>query len=226
MSLRLPSKRRIIGWHNGCPVYGISGARPEGDDNTDNTDGTDDSGDGDEGDGGTDGEDKSSEAKKEVISKEEYDALKARMVAADKNTAEALKKVKEYEDKDKSETERLSGQVEELTKANETLAEENKRLKFDNAFALNSKHSWQDPEIVLGLVRNHAEVTIEDDGTVKGLDKALEDISKTKPFLLKDKEDTEENSSASGTSTGAGRKKDKTSVDQDSLRKKYPALNI
>jgi len=230
MSQRL-IRKALIGTVRGVPVYRIAGAQPdgEGEEGTTSTEGGDGGDSGDTGTGGSgEGEETGKPAEGETVSKEEYERLKARMSAADKSAAEALKKVKEYEDKDKSETERLTGQVEELTKTNADLTEENKRLRFDNAFALQSKYSWQDPEIVLGLVRGHELVSVEDDGTIKGLDKALEAIAKAKPFLLKDDEGEGSQSGAgpTGSPTGSTKKNDPSKMDADALRKKYPALNV
>lgn len=231
MSQRLIRKNLFLGYKHGVPVYRIEGAQPEGEgEGTEGSEGTEggDSGDTEGNEGEGEGTGKPAEG--ETVSKEEYERLKARMSAADKSAAEALKKVKEYEDKDKSETERLTGQVEELTNANTELVEQNKRLQFDNAFALQSKHSWQDPEIVLGLVRGHEAVTVEDDGTIKGMDKALDAIAKAKPFLLKESGDGEGASGSSGSTgptgspTGSTKKNDPSKIDADALRRKYPAL--
>lgn len=221
-------RKHVIGYVNGRPVFRVFGAQPDGDEGNESGsgEGGDSGGTGSEGSDG--GEDTGSSSSGETVSKEEHERLKARMQAADKSAAEALKKVKEFEDKDKSETERLTSQVEDLTKTNADLVEENKRLRFDNAFAMQSKHSWQDPEIVLGLVRNHEAVTVEEDGTIKGLDKALEAIAKTKPYLLKSDEggDGQQPPPASGSGTGSGKKNDPSKMDEDALRKKYPALQI
>lgn len=235
MSLRLISKRTPIGTVHGKPVFAIFGATPEGEDEDKGGEGGTGETGGDSGADGGDGTgsdgDKPEDKGDGVISKEEYDKAIARMKAADKNNADLQKKIKEYEDKDKSETERLTGEVTTLKEQNQTLQEENKALRFDNAFALQSKHSWQDPEIVLGLVRKHDLVTVEDDGTIKGLDKALDDIAKTKPFLLKDGSGGEGGSAGrqqpvSGSGTGSGKKNDGGKMDEDALRKKYPALNV
>lgn len=229
MSQRL-IRKNFLGVVKGHPVYRVTGAQPpEGEEGDKGSEGDTGNDSGENGGGEGQGEETGKPAEGETVSKEEYERLKARMSAADKSTAEALKKVKEYEDKDKSETERLTGQVEELSKTNETLVEENKRLRFDNAFALQSKHSWQDPEIVLGLVRSHELVTVEEDGTVKGLDKALDAIAKSKPFLLKDGSEGSGDSGSggpSGSNTGSGKKNDPAKMDADALRKKYPALNV
>jgi hypothetical protein len=232
MSQRLIRKSTtpVIGFMKGVPVYRAFGAQPDDGDTTSGDEGST----GDSGEGGTDGEGTDSndgsgtDANGGTVSKEEYERALARMKAADKNAADALKKVKEYEDKDKSETERLSSEVEDLKKVNEGLADENKRLKFDNAFALQSKHSWQDPEIVLGIVRNHEAVSIDDDGTVSGMEKALDAIAKAKPFLLKTEEGGGDSgpTGPSGSSTGSSKKNDPSKMDEDALRKKYPALNV
>lgn len=215
---------------HGVPVYAIFGAEPPEGDGGDNGGNDPDKQNDPDVSGGTggDGKDGDDPAKSggDTISKEEYESLKARMQAADKRADEAAKKVKEYEDKDKGELEKATERVTELETA---LAEKDKvisDLRFDNAFALSPKHSWHDPAVVLDLVRKRDDVTIGDDGSVKGLEKALDAIAKEKPFLVKGDSDSggDGTHGASGSSTGSGKKNDGKQVDEATLRRKYPAL--
>lgn len=233
MSLRLISKsvKTPVAFVNGVPVYRVFGAEGEGNDS-----GSGDTGDsGDSGDKGKEGTDTGSEGgddakgKDAVISKEEYDKVQARMQAADKRAADLEKKVKEFEDKDKSELEKAQS---DLKTAQDTLAEKDKvilDLRFENAFALKTKYSWHDPEVVLGILRKRDDVEIKEDGTIEGLDKALDAIAKDKPFLVKKEDDDDGGDgkgSASGSGTGSGRRGDQKIADEDKLRSKYKALNV
>lgn len=248
MSLRLVSKqqgRRLIGVVNGRPVYGISGSTtPDGNGNGDGGTGGDSGGTGDGGDGsdggdggtgdGTDGDKPDDKkGKEEPVSREEYERLKARMQASDKNNADLQKKVKEFEDKERTDLEKATNDLQSVTAERDTLAATNKGLQFDLAFALNTKHSWQDPSIVMDLVRKAEGITMEEDGTITGMTEALDKIAKDKPFLLKttDGNDGGDDNgkgqqNPSGTSTGSGKKPDGKGLDENALRKKYPALNL
>jgi hypothetical protein len=211
----------------GVAVFAISGGQPPEDDDKGGDKPEDKPEDDVSGGGSGDKPEDKPGGTGDTVSKEEFESLKARMAAADKRADEAAKKVKEYEDKDKGELEKATERVTELENA---LAEKDKvlaDLRFENAFALNPKHSWQDPSLVLDLLRKRDDVTIEDDGTVKGLDKALDAIAKEKKYLLKDTDDTEDDDTPgpSGSDTGSG-KRQKTKTDEATLAKKYPALNV
>jgi hypothetical protein len=212
----------------GRVVYGIYGGDPDNpDDKTgDSGDGQKDGENGSEGTG-SEGQDDSAATGEAKVSKEEIDRLTERMKAADRRAAAAEAKVKEFEDKDKSETERLTEQVTTLQSQVQERDEVIKNLRFENAFALNAKYSWHDPQVVLGLVKGRDDVTIEEDGTVKGLNKALDAIAKEKSFLVKTEGTGGSTPPPSGSSTGSnGKNGSKNVTDAEALRKKYPALNI
>lgn len=226
MSQRLISKtRKHIGTTSaGLAVFALTGAQD--DDNTDDVSGGDGSG---ENDGG-DGSEGQTDGKKDgdVISKEEYDKIVDRMKAADRNAQAALAKVKEYEDKDKGELEKATETVQTLTAQVQERDEVIKSLRLENTFALNTKYSWHDPSDVMELIRKREDVTIDEDGKVKGLDKALDDIAAKKKYLVKQdgQQEQEQDPPPSGSSTGSGQRGKGKGTDAEALRKKYPALNV
>lgn len=227
MSQRLISKtRRQIGTTSaGLAVFALSGAEK---DDPDSTGVSGEGGDGDTQDGGegSEGSEPASKKDGDVISKEEYDKIVDRMKAADRNAQAALAKVKEYEDKNKDEVTKATERAQELESAVKERDEVIKSLRLENAFALNQKYSWHDPSDVMELVRRRDDVSIDEDGKVVGLDKALDDIASKKKYLVKSDGSDAGDPPTSGSSTGSGPRKDKKTIDQEALRKKYPALNV
>lgn len=232
MSQRLIRKHPMTGcdvtpiWfdQNGIAVFPIMGS-DSGDDDADGDDGDGDGadksdtegqgGDGDDGKGGT-------------VTKEEFEALKARMSAADRRAAEAEKKVKEFEDSKKDEATKAAEKVAELTSANEALTKQVSDLRVENAFLSSNDIDWHDKDVAL----SHADLSevLGEDGDVnkKALKKALEDLAKAKPFLVKtkdgggDKQDLP-NGTTGGT-VGSGGTKKKDGLSDEELKRKYPAL--
>ena len=189
------------------------------------TGGSGSEGQGDGGDGqGGDG-DKGDEPKGGTITQEDYDALKRRMQAADKRASDAEAKIKEHEDAQKDELTKATDRVTELEQENKELSEATTQLRIENEFLASNKYTWHNPKRALSLA-DLSEVTIEDDGKVVGLDKALDALAKSDAYLLKSEKDGEEEppEGSSGSGAGSGRKGDKKTVDKEALQKKYPAL--
>jgi hypothetical protein len=225
MSQRLIRKHPITGacvapiWfdQNGIGVYPIMGADSDGDDGEDGKDGDADS----EGQGGDGDNGKGKETD------EDLEAVKRRMQAADRRAAEAEKKVKEYEDKDKDEVTKATERAKELETQVAERDEQIKDLSMQVAFLSSNDIDWHDKDVAL----SHADLSevLEEDGSVnkKALKKALENLSKEKPFLVKAKDDTHKDdvpNGATGAPAGSGgTKKDKGLTDEE-LKRKYPAL--
>lgn len=167
-------------------------------------------------------------------SPESEDAGKAleRMRAADraksmaeKRAAELEAKLREYEDKDKSELERAQRDAEEF-KAKAEAAEQNlKRERVNNAFLMNNKFAWHNAERALSLL-DLSEVVISEDGKVTGLDKAIEALAKSDPYLLVPEDGNTKGADLppSGQPVGGGAKSGKPTTDREKLLSKYPAL--
>lgn len=231
MSQRLISTRKhpITGeeikplWfdQNGVPFFPPIGAAPE--DDNDDADDSDDDGSGEDD---TEGQD-SGDSTGGTVTAEEFAALKKRMQAADQRASAAEKKVKEFEDKDKDEATKATERITTLESENSALKEKVGDLTLKNAFLSSNDIDWHDKDVALSNA-DLSEV-MQEDGTVdkKALKKALEDLSKAKPFLVKkaDKED-DLPGGQSGSPVGSGRKGDKKKVDEEALRRKYPALYL
>lgn len=90
--------------------------------------------------------------------------------AADRRREEAEKKLKEIADKDKSEIERASGKVQELTEQLTQLQQANKELLLQNAFLTSNTYKWKDPEDALYLAQRKGflDDAMDADGKVDG----------------------------------------------------------
>lgn len=235
MSQRLSSTRKhpITGeeiaplWfdQNGIAFYPPMGAAPDDDGDGDGGQDGDGDGDGDGGEDGSEGQDGSGDGGKK--DDEDVEALRKRMVAADKRAAAAEKRAKELEDKDKDEATKTAERLTEVEAENKALKEQVSDLTLRNAFLSANDVSWHDPDVALSNA--DLEGVMQEDGTVdkKALKKALEDLSKSKPFLVKPKEDGddgEEPSGPTGVNAGSGKKHKKEALDEQRLRQKYPAL--
>ena len=135
-------------------------------------------------------------------------------------------RLKEIEDADKSEKDKA---VEKATELETKVTEQSnviRKLQVENAFFAANDITWHDSEMALAHL--DLEDAIDDDGVVdkKALKKAITDLAKAKPFLVKkdEQEEEEEQPPPSGSrvgSPGQGTGKEK---DRDALMKKYPAL--
>lgn len=114
----------------------------------------------------------------------EYEALRARMVAADQRAATKEAELKQLVDKDLPEMDKLRRDLEE-TKTRETQATEAlATLRIENAFLTDNTHQWQNPATALKLL-DRSKITVDADGKVEGMKVALEALSKSDTYLLK-----------------------------------------
>lgn len=209
--LILPTAPLIV-LNDGTPIYSIMGSDPEGQEGSEEEDSDEEEGDDEE-----DGDDSEEEEKPKTKSKskpKETDAQRIRRLNAEnKSRREALEAAEErlraIEDKDKSELEIAKRDYEELKAKYERVPETLNSLRIENAFLKLSGYDWHDPDDALEYLRKTGEVTIDDDGTVDGLEQAVKDLAKKKPYLLKGEEDNEEEprqrrTSGARGSSGAG----------------------
>lgn len=205
---------------DGSPIWPILGAS-EDDGNDDGDDHEDEDGQDDKSGSGKEEEDKSG-----TVSREEFESLKKRMQNADRRATEAEKRVKEYEDADLGEKDKALKKVAELEAEIANRDKEIADLRFANAFAMNKKYTWHDPELVLSTLRGRDDVSIDEDGKVQGLEKALDKIASEKQYLVKKDEGGDgAEGGPSGTGLGSGRKSgDKNKATDEELKRKYPAL--
>lgn len=229
MSLRLISKRnKQIQLPDGTLIPWIMGAEGAADPADDvDTDADDDPEDDDDEDD-SDSDSKSKDPKDQTAS--ELEKMKIRMKAADRRAADAEKKIREAEDKDKSELELKTRRVEELETENTALQGKLQVLTRERHFLGSNTVTWHDPEIAMGKL-DWAEI-VDDDGEVDQtkLGKAINDLAKEKPFLVKS-DDADDDArrpanqqQSSGGAVGSGKRKNKGEIAREELLKRFPAL--
>lgn len=114
-----------------------------------------------------------------------------------------------------------------------------KGLRINNAFLTANTHEWVNPATALRLA-DLSRVEIEKDGTVTGLQTALDKLAKSDPYLLKaakndddsDKDDDDKEKGGKGKKTGdapaskskADREAANIAANKRKLQNKYPAL--
>lgn len=222
MSLRLTGKNRRFGTlEDGSIIWQMMGAEGDGDPADDGVE--------DEDDADPDLED--DEPSNTGSDAAEIERMKKRMKAADRRAAAAEAKIREHELAGKSELEQAQTRVAQLEAANEELNAKLQELHRERLFLGSNTVTWHDPEIAMAKLDWSS--IIDEDGEVDStaLDKAIRDLAKTKPFLVKKEvvESNEDNAppaggQPSGTNTGSGKKKSKQEIDREALLKKYPAL--
>jgi hypothetical protein len=239
---------------SGRPVWPIRGAEPDDSDDDDSDDDDDDEDD----DTDSGGDDKSKKAKKDKADEDDDDdelaqataraaRYREKMRLADRRATEAERKLREAQEaKDKGDggDESLKPKLEEASKQVETLQSENTTLRLQNAFLLNNKFAWHDPEDVMALVLKDEDVEIDDEsGEVHGMEAALKRIAKKKPWMVKpdakqdddeddddeeddddDKPEARRRTNPSGGAQNRRRTK-KGGADRQKVLQTYPALN-
>lgn len=215
---------------SGRPVYlgrGADGTDGDGEGDTDSG-GTGDA-DGD-GDGDGEGDKDASKAGAEA----DAAALRNKIRLADKRAAEAERKVRELEDKDKGELEVAKRKLEETTAENAKLALQVREQALENAFLKVNDITWHDPDDALTAAQRAKllDGVQDEDGEVDQtkLKAALQKLAKAKPHYVKSNADedgeTKNNGSGpTGTPTGSNRKKPASGApDEKTLRERYGAI--
>jgi minor structural protein GP20 len=134
-----------------------------------------------------------------TVSRAEFEALQARMVAADRRAAIAEKKIKDAEDAQLSEADRVKKQLEEAEAKLKAEKERNDRQTVDNAILADQTYSgkWHNVQTAMGLI-DRSGITIEDNGSVTGVKAALDKLAKDHAYLLKPVD------AGTGTNNGGG----------------------
>ena len=137
---------------------------------------------------------------------------------------EANQRLREIEDKDKSELTKATERAAELETENAQLKTGLTQAQVKIAFLASNKYEWHNADRALALV-DLSEVTIDEDGKVTGLDKALEALVKSDPYLVKATDGSSDSGpkGSSGAPAGSG-KKDKDGANREKLISRYPVL--
>jgi hypothetical protein len=162
------------------------------------------------------------------VNRTDYDAIKQRMQAADKRSAELEQKLKAIEDKDKSELERATERAKTLEQEVNTLRSENQQLKLERTMLSDPEwgaERWQDPEEVLDKLNRAVrdeQVTVTDGQPDKdSVKKFLKDLASKKSYLLKPSAGNGAGGK-SGASVGGGDRRGKDgAMTDDEVRSKY-----
>ena len=176
----------VIGWMaNGNPVYPIWGCDP-GDEGTEGT------GEGGTGttevvDDGTGGDPTAVTPGNPEELARQLETLTRRLLAADKSKGDMERRLREFEDQGKSELDRATTQVQELTEKLERVTAEATRAKLEREILKYPGYTWHDPEVALALIDLTGVEFDEETGKVRGVADALKKLAVSKPFLLKGK---------------------------------------
>lgn len=163
-----------------------------------------------------------------TVSREEFEAIKRQLQAADQNRSRAEAEAKALKDAQLSAEEKTKQDLEEARK---TLAQREQDLRnatIKNAFLTDNSYQWHDPRAALKLA-DLSGVKVEGD-KVEGLKEALKAVAEAYPFMVKPKEENNSGSNEppSGGATGVGGQGTAAtragSANQEDLKKRFPAL--
>jgi hypothetical protein len=161
------------------------------------------------------------DTKGDTVSREEFEAIKRRMQAADQRASKLEQEKEEQARKERTELENTQA---DLQKAQERIAQLEQALNstaVETEFVKYGKHDWVDVEAALRLLdREGVEIK---DGKVSGLGPAIEKLVKSKPYLVKNNGDQNDSSGASGSASNGRRKGEGGEVKRD-LSSRFPAL--
>jgi hypothetical protein len=180
----------------GQHIYPLFGAEGEGEDPT-----TDPSEDDEEGSG-----EDTAPPKGDGVTREEFDALRKQLSAADKRREDAEKRLKEIDDAKKDELTKATERAEELEKVVQERDRELADLRLQNAFlTADTGITWHDPADALDVAerRGYLKEVVSDDGKVDAakLRSKLLELAKAKPHLVN-------SNGSSGEAQGKGKEKE------------------
>lgn len=138
------------------------------------------------------------------VSRSDFEAIQNRMKAADQRAAQYEAKLKELQQKDLPEAEKIKAEYEAAVQQLEKFKESNRKLALETAFLKDNTYAWQNPAAALKMA-DLSGVTIDDDGHVTGLKDALKKLANSEAWMLKPKAGNEGGSggTASGGTGGA-----------------------
>lgn len=148
---------------------------------------------------------------------------------------ELLKEKTERENAALSEEERRTKELKEAQERADRLTLGQRRLVTKNAFLESNEYDWQNPGVALRLIDLDSLEIEENDGEMqikdpKELKKLLDGLAKDHPYLLKSKQEEDDDKGKQQRFTGRTgdnpKPKDKTKAEAErqALLKKYPAL--
>lgn len=172
------------------------------------------------------------------VTREEFDRIQRQLSEADKKREAAEKRAKEFEDRDKSEIDKATERAETAEARVKELETELRTARLDKAMLTDKDYGadkWHDVEYVLSALSravSDGSVTIEEDGTVKGVPAFLKSLASNKKYLLRTpaggagSTGDANNRDRRGGGTGSGSATDKETKDKrrKELQEQYPSL--
>jgi hypothetical protein len=156
-----------------------------------------------------------------------------RLREAEARERDLNERLRKLEDTDKPKDEILKRDLTETRERAEKLESRTRALALENAFLRANDVQWNDSEDALKLI-DFDEIDVDEDGTVdaRQLRRALRDLAKRKPHLVKktsgrdeDADEDAEQSSRSGSAmNGTRRGSQKNTTDRASLAKRFPVI--
>jgi hypothetical protein len=170
-----------------------------------------------------------------TVKRDEFDRVQRQLSEADRKRAAAEKELQDLKDKDLSEKDKAVKDLQTVTDERDSLVVEVNKLRLANAFLSANTITWNDSDVALEIAssKGYLADAVSDKGEVDGkeLAKALEKLSKDKPYLVKSKDDEEDEDEEepkqrpSGTpASGAGKGKKDAEANLNRIKETLPAL--
>jgi|SRR6185312_3032076 len=164
----------------------------------------------------------------ETVSRADFEAVSARMQAADRAKAAAEKKLKDIEDAKLSEAERTQQELQAAKAELEAERQKNQQQALENAILMDQTYSgkWHNPKTVLQIIdREYRELITFDDGKPKGVKAALDKLAKDHAYLLKPAEGASDNGTGKGATGASGTSRQHgQATNREQLASKWPAM--
>lgn len=163
----------------------------------------------------------------DTVSRADFEAIQARMVAADRRATAAEKAIKDAADAQLSEAEKTANALKETQAALEKEKQRNEEQAVENAILADQTYSgkWHNPQTALSLV-DRSMITFDDKGKPQGVKAALDKLAKDHAYLLKPAEGAGTGNEGKGGSTGApgAPRQQGTGTGKTELEKRFPAM--
>jgi hypothetical protein len=167
-----------------------------------------------------------------TVSRADFEKLQRQLSEADRKRSTAEQELQTLKDKDLSEKDKAVKDLQTITQERDSLVVEVNNLRLANAFLSANTITWNDSDVALEIAssKGYLADAVSDKGEVdaKELAKALEKLSKDKPYLVKSKDDEEEEEDepkpSGAPASGAGKGKGSDSARMDRLKTTLPAL--
>lgn len=169
---------------------------------------------------------------KKIAAQEEIISRKQKALDEREAELEELREFKKNQDREKmSADEKAEADRKQLESTNEVLTGSVQKLILENEFLRSNDYAFHNPALALKLADLSGVEVVESNGSFqlkdpKSLKKALDDLVKENPFLVKDDKDDKEDKKWKGnTGTPPQQKRDNDDASERArLAKKYPSL--